>query len=145
MPAWVDTAWQDYAKRLSRDMPLQLIEIAAKKRGKGQDLARIQRQEGEQCLAAIAPHDHVIALDENGKHWNTRQFADQLSQWQQLGKPLCFLIGGAEGLAPACRERANGFWSLSALTLPHPLVRPMLAEQLYRAWSLLNNHPYHRA
>lgn len=145
MPDWVNQAWQEYAKRLQYDMPLQLVEVAAKKRSKNTDLSSIQRQEGERCLTAIAPQDYVIALDENGKCWPTTDFAKQLGHWLQYGKDLCFLIGGPEGLADTCRQRADTFWSLSPLTLAHPLVRVVLAEQLYRAWSLLNNHPYHRA
>jgi 23S rRNA (pseudouridine1915-N3)-methyltransferase len=139
MPSWVETGFKEYAKRLPR---LNLIEIPLRKRTKNADLARLQRQEGEQMLAAIAQGAYVIALDERGQIWNTPQLAEQLAHWRRR---VALLVGGPEGLSTACLQRAQQRWSLSALTLPHQLVRIVVAEQLYRAWSLLNNHPYHRA
>ena len=102
-------------------------------------------REAEALLAAIPEKAHVIALDNRGASWSTEQVAEQLERWQELGKSLVLLIGGADGLHPSVRQRADQMWSLSALTFPHPLVRVVLAEQLYRAQSLLDNHPYHRA
>ena len=102
-------------------------------------------KEGEAMLKAIAPSDKVIALDVLGKSWSTEKLASQLSDWQFEGCDFCFLIGGPDGLAPECLARADAKWSLSALTMPHPLVRIMLAEQLYRAWTITVGHPYHKA
>lgn len=144
-PTWVNTGFNEYAKRLPAYCTLTLKEIPLRKRTKNADLIRLQQQEGEQMLAAIAPHAHVIALDERGTHWNTIQLTEQLSHWISTYSKVALLIGGPEGLATACSQRAQQHWSLSHLTLPHPLVRIIVAEQLYRAWSLLNNHPYHRA
>jgi len=105
----------------------------------------IMAREADSLLDAIPDKAHVIALDNRGKSWSTEQVATQLASWQELGKSLVFLIGGADGLHPRCRDRADQMWSLSQLTFPHPLVRVVLVEQLYRAQSLLDNHPYHRA
>ena len=144
-PTWVNTGFDEYAKRLPDYCTLTLKEIPRRKRTKNADLIRLQQQEGEQMLAAIAPNAHVIALDERGTHWNTIQLTEQLSHWISTYSKVALLIGGPEGLAIACSQRAQQSWSLSHLTLPHSLVRVIVAEQLYRAWSLLNNHPYHRA
>ena len=144
-PTWVNTGVNEYAKRLPSYCNLTLKEIPLRKRTKNADLVRLQQQEGEQMLAAIVPHAHVIALDECGSHWNTIQLTEQLSHWISTYSTVALLIGGPEGLATVCSQRAQQYWSLSRLTLPHPLVRIIVAEQLYRAWSYLNNHPYHRA
>mgnify|MGYP003639852471 CR=1 FL=1 len=145
MPNWVNEAWSEYAVRMPAEMSVELIEIPAPKRGKNPDSVRLIAKEGEQMLAAIDRQDIVIALDEHGKMWDTVKLSQQMDHWRNEGCNVCFLIGGADGLAPACKARANIVWSLSALTLPHPFVRPIVAEQLYRAWTLLTNHPYHRA
>ncbi len=142
MPTWVKTGFNEYAKRLPH---LKLIEIPLRKRSKNADLARLQRQEGEQMLAAIAQGAYVIALDERGQVWNTVQLAEQFTYWMREYNTVALLVGGPEGLSTACLQRAQQHWSLSALTLPHQLVRIVVAEQLYRAWSMINNHPYHRA
>lgn len=144
MPTWIKTGFDEYAKRFPANCRLNLLEITLRKRTKNADLIRLQHQEGEQMLAAIAKSAYVIALDERGQNWNTIQLADQLSQWMREYNTVALLVGGPEGLASACQKRAQQRWSLSALTLPHQLVRVIVAEQLYRAWSLLNNHPYHR-
>ena len=144
-PTWVNTGVNEYTKRLPSYCNLTLKEIPLRKRTKNADLVRLQQQEGEQMLAAIVPHAHVIALDECGAHWNTIQLTEQLSHWISTYSTVALLIGGPEGLATVCSQRAQQYWSLSRLTLPHPLVRIIVAEQLYRAWSYLNNHPYHRA
>ncbi len=144
MPEWVETGYQEYAKRLPGDFALRCIEIPAGKRGKTVDVKRLIHQEGERMCAAIPAGDVVVALTERGQLWNTQQFAAKLQGWHDTGNGLSLLIGGPEGLAPQCLERAHQQWSLSPLTWPHPLVRILVAEQLYRAWSLLRHHPYHR-
>lgn len=145
MPRWVQEGYGEYAKRLPSECALQLVEIAPGRRGKGADIQRALRDEGERMLAAIPKGCQVLALDVKGKSWSTEQLSSKLSEWMGDGRDLALLVGGPEGLADACRQRADGGWSLSALTMPHPLVRVVVAEQLYRAWSLLRNHPYHRA
>jgi 23S rRNA (pseudouridine1915-N3)-methyltransferase len=145
MPQWVNDGYQEYARRLPRDCSLQLTEIAPAKRGKTSQPQQWMQDEGKRILTHIDSSDHVVALDVPGKPWSTPQLAEQLATWQQLGSDVCLLIGGPDGLDPSCLQRANQSWSLSNLTLPHPLVRVLLAEQLYRAWTVLQNHPYHRA
>jgi 23S rRNA (pseudouridine1915-N3)-methyltransferase len=141
MPAWVQQGFAEYAKRLSRELPLELIEVAAKSR----DPARAKSEEGAALLAAIPKGAHVVALDGRGKAWSSEELAQQLARWRMQGKDLAFLIGGADGLASTVLDRADQKWSLGPATLPHPLVRIVVVEQLYRAASLLANHPYHRA
>jgi 23S rRNA (pseudouridine1915-N3)-methyltransferase len=141
MPAWVQEGYAEYAKRLARELPLQLVEVSTKSR----DPARANIEEGAALLGAIPKNAHVIALDGRGKTWSSEDLATQLGRWRMQGKDLAFLIGGADGLAPAVLERADQRWSLGPLTLPHPLVRVIVAEQLYRAVTQLSNHPYHRA
>lgn len=144
MPDWVEEGVNEYRKRLTQEMTLEFVEIAAGKRVRNADVARLTEREGEAMLAALSGSEHVIALDVKGKVMDTDVMAARLGQLMQAGKPLAMLVGGPEGLAPACLRRANESWSLSPLTLPHPLVRVLLAEQLYRCWSLLKGHPYHR-
>ncbi len=144
MPDWVNKAYHEYAKRLNADCQLKLIEIAPGKRGKNADLARIKLQEGEKLLAAIPKGSLVIALEVKGRAWSTEELAKQLDGWLHSGQDIALLIGGPEGLSNACVARADVKWSLSPLTLPHPLVRVLLSEQIYRAYSILKNHPYHR-
>lgn len=144
MPGWVDEGFTDFAKRLSGDISLELVEIAAGKRLKATDLARVKEQEGEALLAALRPQERVIALDVLGRQLSTDDLAATLKDWQVDGRPAALLVGGPEGLSKAVLERAGEKWSLSRLTLPHPLVRIVVAEQVYRAWSLLKGHPYHR-
>lgn len=144
MPTWVTEGFQDYAKRLPRECELVLREIAPGKRGKNADLARIREEEGERILASLSRDDQVIALEVGGKPWDTVQLSNQVKDWMRDGRRIALMVGGPEGLSDACRARANQLWSLSPLTLPHPIVRIIVAEQIYRAWSLINNHPYHR-
>jgi 23S rRNA (pseudouridine1915-N3)-methyltransferase len=144
MPTWVTEGFQDYTKRLPRECELVLREIAPGKRGKNADLARIREEEGERILASLSRDDQVIALEVGGKPWDTVQLSNQVKDWMRDGRRIALMVGGPEGLSDACRARANQLWSLSPLTLPHPIVRIIVAEQIYRAWSLLNNHPYHR-
>lgn len=144
MPTWVQTGYQEYSKRLQSTCPIELIELPLIKRNKNSDLNRILREESKQMLAVIKPDDHVIALAIQGKSYSTENLASELQQWQLLGRNVCLLVGGPEGLSEECLARANGKWSLSALTLPHPLVRVILVEQIYRAMTILAGHPYHR-
>lgn len=144
MPSWVESGYQEYARRFPQDMPLQLIEINAGKRGKNADIARILQKEGEQTLAAIPKGNRIVTLEVTGKPWDTPALAKAMASWQMDGRDVSLLIGGPEGLAPACIAASEQKWSLSPLTLPHPLVRIVVAESLYRGWSLNNNHPYHR-
>jgi 23S rRNA (pseudouridine1915-N3)-methyltransferase len=144
MPVWVTEAYSEYAKRLPRECELVLKEIAPAKRGKNADIARLTDDEGERMLAALPRDVHVVALDVAGKEWSTPDLAGTLAQWLENGRDVALLVGGPDGLAPACLKRANQRWSLSKLTFPHPLVRIIVAEQIYRAWSILQHHPYHR-
>ncbi|QYA28019.1 23S rRNA (pseudouridine(1915)-N(3))-methyltransferase RlmH [Escherichia coli] len=164
MPDWVQTGFTEYLRRFPKDMPFELIEIPAGKRGKNADIKRILDKEGEQMLAA-AGKNRIVTLDIPGKPWDTPQLASEartpphppppppphphpppppLERWKLDGRDVSLLIGGPEGLSPACKAAAEQSWSLSALTLPHPLVRVLVAESLYRAWSITTNHPYHR-
>lgn len=144
MPPWVEEGYGEYAKRLPRECALALKEIPLAKRQRNSDVARLVADEGRRMSAAIPDGSHVIALDVNGKERDTPELAASLRVWLGAGRDVCLLVGGPDGLAPACLQRAQERWSLSPLTLPHPLVRILLAEQIYRAWSIVQNHPYHR-
>jgi len=145
MPGWVAEGFAEYRKRLSHELPLELIELKPGNRGKGRDDARAIQDEGAAILAAL-PHDiHVIALDGRGRNWSSEELAEQLAKWRMAGRDLAFLIGGPDGHAPEVLARADQCWSLGPLTLPHMLVRLVLAEQLYRATMIVAGHPYHRA
>jgi 23S rRNA (pseudouridine1915-N3)-methyltransferase len=144
VPAWVDAGYRDFARRLPPECSLQLTEIAAGRRSKGSDIARVIEAEGEKLLAAVPAGARVVALDVAGEQWDTRQLSLRLDRWLHEGRDVALLVGGPDGLSRACLEAAEPVWSLSPLTLPHALVRIVIAEQLYRAWSLLRGHPYHR-
>lgn len=144
MPAWVNSACEEYARRLPPHCRFEIKEINSGKRTKGSDIARVLRDEGERLLAALPKDCEVIALERTGRQIDTIYMAKQMKQWLSGGRDIALLIGGPEGLSAAFLERADTQWSLSALTLAHPVVRVVLAEQLYRAWSILENHPYHR-
>lgn len=145
MPKWVGEGFQEYAKRLPPDYALKLIEIPALRRTKTSAIPAILQQEGEACLAAARDAHPLIALDRQGRTFDTAQLAQTLQNWHDLSLRPAILIGGPEGLWPGCLKQAHTVWSLSALTFPHPLARIMIAEQIYRAWSILSHHPYHRA
>lgn len=144
MPDWVQTGYLEYAKRLPKECELILKEISPGKRQKNSDLDRIVKDEGDRMLATINRDTHIVSLDIPGKAWSTTDLAKALERWLASGQSIALLIGGPEGLSPCAKASAHESWSLSPLTLPHPLVRVIVAEQLYRAWSLLHNHPYHR-
>ena len=145
MPDWVNSGWQDYARRLPRSVRLELLELALEKRGKNADIERLKSREGERLKAAIPDGALSVALDISGAAWSTGQLADQMRSWMADGRDVCFLIGGPDGLPDSSLAAADFRWSLGPLTLPHSLVRIILAEQLYRAWTVINHHPYHRA
>jgi 23S rRNA (pseudouridine1915-N3)-methyltransferase len=142
MPAWVADGFAEYRKRLGRELPLELIEIRPPVRGR--DLKRAVAEEGEALLAAVPRDARVIALDGRGSAWSSERLAQHLQQWRMDGRDLALLIGGAEGHADAVLHRADQRWSLGPLTLPHMLVRLVVAEQLYRAAMIVAGHPYHR-
>lgn len=142
-PPWVAQGYQEYARRLPPQCSLRLVEIAPGRHGK-EVREKVLREEGERILAAIPAGARVVALDVGGKRWSTEQLAGILNTWLAEGRDVALLLGGPEGLAPACKQRADMAWSLSPLTLPHGLVRIVVAEQLYRAWTVLQHHPYHR-
>lgn len=144
MPAWVDQAYREYAGRLQGACRIALKEIAAGKRSKSADLRQITGDEGARLLTAVPEDCRLIALDREGRAPSSTEIADALRDWLASGRDTAMLIGGPEGLSPECLARADAVWSLSRLTLPHGLVRVVLAEQLYRAWSILNHLPYHR-
>ncbi len=144
MPDWVEKGYQEYARRFPKEMQLELVEINAGKRGKNADIKRILQKEGELTLAAIPKGNKIVTLEVTGKPWTTPQLAKEMTKWQLDARNISLLIGGPEGLAPECIKRSEQRWSLSALTLPHPLVRIIVAESLYRAFTLTINHPYHR-
>ncbi len=144
MPGWVVTAFEDYRKRLPPQLKLELLEVEVAHRGKNPDVARLKQAEAQNLLRAVRADDQVIAFDERGDKRSTADWAGALKQWMQDGRDVALLIGGPDGLGPEVLQRANQRWSLSPMTLPHALVRVVVAEQLYRAWSVLSNHPYHR-
>lgn len=144
-PAWVAQGFGEYQKRLSHWLPLELIEIEPGLRGKGRDAARATADEGQRVINALPKSSLVVALDGRGKPWSSEDLAQRLEGWRSQGRDLAFLIGGPEGHAAEVLERAEATWSLGPATLPHMLVRLVVAEQLYRAAAMLANHPYHRA
>ena len=144
-PGWVAEGFGEYRKRLSHWLPLDLVEVEPGLRGKGRDALRAMQDEGARVLAAIPKNAYAVVLDGRGKAHSSEQLAQRLEHWRGQGRDLAFLVGGPEGHAPEVLARADEHWSLGPLTLPHMLVRLVLAEQLYRAAALLANHPYHRA
>ncbi len=144
MPRWVEDGSSEYLKRMPREMPVSFQEIPMAKRQKNADPEKLKIAEGDNILSQLSSADHVVAMEVKGKPWTTLELAQQLDRWRMQGKDLALLVGGPDGLSDACRLRADQQWSLSPLTLPHPLVRVILAEQIYRAWSVLQGHPYHR-
>ena len=145
MPAWVNQGVQEFAKRLQDGVALTIVEIPLLRRGKSADLVRIMEKEAREVLSAIPHGSCVIALDVNGESFTSEQLATKLERLQQTNSHLCFIIGGPEGLNAQILTNSHQRWSLSKLTMPHPIVRIVLLESLYRAWSILHNHPYHKA
>lgn len=143
MPNWVDTACQEYMKRMPRELSLDITEIKPDKRAGGKNSQVVQEAEATRILKA-ANKDYLVACDEHGKAVSTTQLAEKLKQWQSFGRDVSIIVGGADGLAPSLIQQADECLSLSKLTMPHAFVRVLLAEQLYRAYSITQNHPYHR-
>jgi len=145
MPDWVNKAYQDYAQRLPAKCSLHLKEIPAEKRTKNSHFASIKAKEAQKLMEAIPKGCRIIALDVKGQAWSTEKLSTRLQDWMMGGQDVALLVGGPEGLTPEVLKMAHEKWSLSNLTFPHPLVRIILAEQIYRAFSMTENHPYHRA
>lgn len=144
MPAWVSEGFAEYSKRMPREARIELIEIKPEKRAGGKTTEQVHDAERSRIEAALPANCELIALDERGKDWSTLELAEQVKDWMRGGRDVALVIGGADGLHPEIKRRAGRLWSLSRLTLPHGMVRVVLAEQLYRAMTLIQNHPYHR-
>lgn len=144
MPAWVQAGCAEYEKRCARYLGLTLIEVPMAKRSKAGSIDQCIQKESDELLSRVAADDFTVALEVSGKMQSTEGLAERIAKFRAEGKNLSLLIGGPDGLGAACRERAEECWSLSALTLPHPLVRILVIEQLYRVASILQGHPYHR-
>ena len=145
MPSWVETGCTEYGKRMPPELRIETVEIALGARGKNQPASKAIEKESQALLKVIGDQDFVVALDVLGRSMSTEKLAENLADWQMNGRDICLLIGGPDGLSSECLSRANMRWSLSDLTMPHPLVRIVLMEQLYRAWTINANHPYHRS
>ncbi len=141
-PQWIRDGYLEYARRLRNEYRLELTEVPLSKRGKNS--ASAVDKDGERILEAVKDKERVIALDVKGELWSTDKLAENLSSWRETESSVSFLIGGPDGLSSACMTRSDQRWSLGRLTLPHLLVRVVVAEQLYRCWSIMKNHPYHR-
>jgi 23S rRNA (pseudouridine1915-N3)-methyltransferase len=144
MPDWVGAATDEYMKRMGRDLALELVTLRPQARTGGVNAARAMAQEAERIRAAIPRQAHLVVMDERGDNVTTRELAQRLERWMQTGRDVALVIGGADGIDPGLKTAAHETLRLSSLTLPHALARVVLAEQLYRAMSLLKNHPYHR-
>jgi 23S rRNA (pseudouridine1915-N3)-methyltransferase len=144
MPAWVDAGFTEYARRMPRETRVELIAVRPEPREGSAPLERLTESEARRIRSAIPAGARKVVLDEGGRACSTKTLAEQLQAWQMEGRDVAFVIGGPDGLAAGIRREADWLWSLSPLTLPHGLVRVILAEQLYRASSILKNHPYHR-
>ena len=145
MPDWVNKGYQEYSHRMPAKCSLHLLEIPSEKRGKNSNVQSIKIKEADKLKAAIPSNCHVVALDVKGQSWSTEKLATRLQDWMMSGQDIALLVGGPDGLTPDILQLAQEKWSLSSLTFPHPLVRVILAEQLYRAYTITENHPYHRA
>lgn len=145
MPEWVNIAWEDYAKRMPSDWAVTLKEIKPEPRTSGKTPQQMMAAEAKRIEASLPEHALRIALDEHGKDQSTQAFANKLQSWHQSSQNIAIIIGGPDGLDPEFKANCDGLVRLSSMTMPHPMVRVVLIEQLYRAWSILNSHPYHRA
>jgi 23S rRNA (pseudouridine1915-N3)-methyltransferase len=145
MPAWVDAGFEEYARRMPREANLKLLEVKPEPRSARQgDVERLLAAEGKRIAAAVPGNAYRVALDEHGRTCSTRELAERMAAWQMEGRDVAFVIGGPDGLLGSLKRDADLLWSLTPLTLPHGLARVIVAEQLYRAYSILQNHPYHR-
>ncbi len=144
MPKWVQEGYTEYSKRLPKSCSIKLIELPMATRGKTGSAEKYKQQEEKKILEAIPKGAKLIALDENGSQPTTVQLSEKLADWLGSGQDIALIVGGPDGLLPSFLQQVEWKWSLSKLTLPHPMVRIIVAEQIYRAWSILQNHPYHR-
>lgn len=144
MPSWITEGFNEYAKRMPREAKIELVEIKPEARNSGKTAAQIMEAEAQRIRSALPAGVFCIALDEHGATFTTKQLAQQMQDWMQQGRDIAFIIGGADGLHASVKQQAQQLMALSTFTLPHGMVRVVLAEQLYRAHSLMHNHPYHR-
>jgi 23S rRNA (pseudouridine1915-N3)-methyltransferase len=144
MDEWVQAGWRQYQQRLPRQLQLQVLEIPLARRPAGGPAATARNKEAERILQRLKPSDFVVALDERGKSWSSPGLAAEMRTWMQQHGEATLVIGGPDGISDDVRRRADVLWSLSTLTFPHGLVRVIVAEQLYRAWTILQGHPYHK-
>lgn len=144
MPDWVQAGFTEYYRRLPKELAPTLVEISPGQRSKSGSAQAAKKSEAASIVKALPSQGKVVMMDVAGKQWSTPQLADKLADWQMQGEHLSFVIGGPDGIAADCLQQADELWSLSKLTLPHPLVRVLFIEQFYRAWTILQNHPYHK-
>jgi len=144
MPDWVQQGYNEYIKRIGAGLDIDLHEISPEKRGKSSDVQRIMQKEAERMRQSIPKGNYIVALDKQGRSWSTEDLADKIAAWQQDATNISILIGGPEGMTRELLTQADARVSISAMTFPHPVVRIILAEQLYRAYSILSHHPYHK-
>lgn len=145
MPGWVNDGYEEYAGRMPHECRLELVELKLPERSKSSDIGKLMAAEAELIVGQLKPAERLLALDVKGRNWSTEQLSTEMQRWRQDGRDIALIVGGPDGIDPALLAKAELKWSLSALTLPHPLVRIVVAEALYRAHTLLSNHPYHRA
>ena len=143
-PDWVRNGFTEYRRRLPRHWQLELHEVQVARRRKGTAVKKLKVEEGNRMLGLLKANSRIVALDQTGSNWTTPEFAAKLQNWQQEFSLVQLFIGGPDGLSDECLQVAHNTWSLSRLTFPHFFVRVLVAEQIYRAWSILNNHPYHK-
>lgn len=144
MPSWVAQGVDEYVRRMPKECQVKFVELPLGQRAKSKNIKQAMQQEEKSILAAIPSNTQVIALEITGRNWSTDVLANKMRDWMQSGKDVALLVGGPDGMTQACLDKAQEKWSLSNLTLPHPLVRIVLAEQLYRALMVIKNHPYHK-
>lgn len=144
MPKWVQDGYAEYAKRLPKSCALKLVELPMAQRGKSGSADKYKAEEAKRIMAAIPKGAQLIVLDEHGQQVTTKGLAEKLEDWLASGQDVALVVGGPDGLEKSLIEQAKWKWGLSKLTMPHPMVRILVAEQVYRAYSVINNHPYHR-
>ena len=144
MPDWIDTGYAEFSKRMPLELQINLIEITPSVRNKSTPIEKNIKEEGERIQSAIPANSKLIILDEKGKNFGSIELSKKIEDWLPMGQDIALVIGGADGIDPLIKQQADEKWSLSSFTLPHALVRVVIAEQLYRAWSILKGHPYHR-
>lgn len=144
MPKWVQEGYNEYAKRMPKACSLRLLELPMAQRGKTSSVDKLKEEEAKRIVDAVPKGAKFIVLDEHGQQVTTKKLADKMEEWLGSGQDIALIVGGPDGLAKDILQQAEWKWGLSNLTLPHPMVRILVAEQLYRAWSVINNHPYHR-